>query len=99
MDVTEVRPFRAEVSGAAIDDLRERLARTRWPEKEPVEDWSMGIPLAYVQGLAGYWAEAYEMQRVADRLNRYEQFTTVIDGVDIHLLHVRSPVDGASRAS
>jgi len=80
MDVTEVRPFRVKVGGAAIDDLRERLARTRWPEKEPVEDWSMGIPLAYVQGLAGYWAEAYEMQRVADRLNRYDQFTTVIDG-------------------
>jgi len=56
MDVTEVRPFRVEVSGAAIDDLRERLARTRWPEKEPVEDWSMGIPLAYVQRLARYWA-------------------------------------------
>ena len=56
MDVTEVRPFRVEGSAAAIDDLRERLARTRWPEKEPVEDWSMGIPLAYVQGLAGYWA-------------------------------------------
>jgi len=52
--------------------------------------------LAYVQGLAEYWAEAYEMQRVADRLNRYERFTTVIDAVDIHFLHVRSPVDGAT---
>jgi epoxide hydrolase len=99
MDVTEVRPFCVEVSGAAIDDLRERLARTRWLEKEPVEDWSMGIPVAYVQGLAGYWAEAYEMQRVAGRLNRYEQFTTVIDGVDIHFLLVRSPVDGRRRTS
>jgi hypothetical protein len=54
MDVSEVRPFRVEISGAAIDDLRERLARMRWPEKEPVEDWSMGIPLMYVQELAAY---------------------------------------------
>ena len=95
-DLTEIRPFRVEISDTAIDDLRERLARTRWPEKEPVEDWSMGIPLAYVQGLARYWAESYEMQRVADQLNRYEQFTTTIDGVDIHFLHVCSPVEGAT---
>ena len=80
--MAEIRPFRVEISDAAIDDLRERLARTRWPEKEPVDDWSMGIPLAYVQELAGYWAESYEMRRVADQLNRYEQFTTSIDGVN-----------------
>jgi hypothetical protein len=54
-DITELRPFRVEISDAAIDDLRERLARTRWPEKEPVGDWSMGIPLAHVQELAEYW--------------------------------------------
>jgi len=96
MDVTEVRPFSVEISRAAIDDLRERLARTRWPEKEPVGDWSMGIPLAYVQELASYWAESYDMRRVADLLNRYEQFTTAIDGVDIHFLHVRAPVEGAT---
>jgi Epoxide hydrolase N terminus len=57
-DLSEIRPFRVEISDAAIDDLRWRLARTRWPKKEPVEDWSMGIPLAYVQQLAGYWAES-----------------------------------------
>jgi Epoxide hydrolase N terminus len=54
-DITGLRPFRVEISDAAIHDLRERLARTRWPEKEPVGDWSMGIPLAYVQELAEYW--------------------------------------------
>jgi epoxide hydrolase len=95
-DMTELRQFRVEISDAAIDDLHDRLARTRWPEKEPVEDWSMGIPLAYVQQLASYWAESYDMQRVADQLNRYEQYTTPIDGLDIHFLHVRSPVDGAT---
>jgi epoxide hydrolase len=91
-----LRPFRVEISDAAIDDLRGRLARTRWPEKEPVGDWSMGIPLAYVQELAEYWERSYDMQRVADRLNRYEQFTTTIDGVDVHFLWVRSPVEGAT---
>jgi epoxide hydrolase len=94
--MTEIHSFRVEISDAAIDDLRERLARTRWSEKEPVEDWSMGIPLAYVEELAAYWAESYEMTRAADRLNRYEQFTTTIDGLEIHFLHVRSPVEGAT---
>jgi len=56
----------------------------------------MGIPLANVQELAGYWQKSYDMWRVADRLNRYEQFITTIDGVDIHFLHVRSPVKGAT---
>ena len=93
---TELRPFRVEIGDAVIDDLRRRLARTRWPEKEPVDDWSMGIPLAYVQELAAYWAQSYDMRRVADLLNRYEQYTTTIDGVDIHFLHVRSPVAGAT---
>src|SRR5690348_9662724 len=77
-NITALRPFRVEISDAAIHDLRERLARTRWPEKEPVGDWSMGIPLAYVQELAGYWQKSYDMWRVADRLNRYEQFVTTI---------------------
>lgn len=95
-DKTRLRPFRVEINNAAIDDLRERLARTRWPEKEPVDDWSMGILLAYVQELTGYWEKSYDMQRVADRLNCYEQFTTTIDGVGIHFLHVRSPVAGAT---
>jgi pimeloyl-ACP methyl ester carboxylesterase len=94
--ITGLRPFRVEISDKAIDDLRERLARTRWPEREPVGDWSMGIPLAYVQELAGYWEKSYDMQRVADRLNRYEQFMTTIDGVDIHFLRVRSRVEGAT---
>jgi epoxide hydrolase len=93
---TELRPFRVEISDAAIADLRGRLARTRWPEKEPVGDWSMGIPLAYVQELAEYWEKSYDMQRVAERLNRYEQSMTTIDGVDIHFLWVRSPVEGAT---
>src|SRR5260370_30735105 len=95
-DSTDLRPFRVEIGDAVIADLRGRLAGTRWPEKEPVSDWSMGIPLAYVQELAEYWEKSYGMQRVADRLNRYAQFMTTIDGVDIHFLWVRSPVAGAT---
>lgn len=88
-------PFEAEVAGAAIADLRERLARTRWPDPEPVDDWSQGVPTAYMRDLCGYWRDGYDMRRVADRLNRYPQYTTEIDGVHVHFLHVRSPVSTA----
>ena len=97
--MAEIRPFRVEVHDAAIDDLRERLVRTRWPEKEPVDDWSMGIPLSYVQELAGYWQESYDMWRVPDRLNRYEQFTTTIDGSTSTSSGCARPLRGRSRAS
>ena len=63
--MTDIRPFRVEFSGAAIDDLRARQARTRWPESEPVDDWSIGIQLAYVKELARYWEQSYEMRPVA----------------------------------
>src|SRR5260370_34899672 len=73
-DITELRAFRVGISGAAIDDLRERLAPTRRPEKEPVGDWSVGIPLAYAQELAGDGEKASAMQRVANRLTRCGRF-------------------------
>jgi hypothetical protein len=96
--MTEIRPFRVEISDAVIDDLHERLARTRWPETEPVDDWSMGIPLAYVQERAGFWAASYEMQREADQLNRYEQFTTSIDGSTSTSSACARPLRGRRRA-
>jgi epoxide hydrolase len=84
-------PFRVGIEGAQIEDLRARLARTRWPERETVDDWSQGIPLSYVQELCGYWERDYDMRRVEKRLNAQPQFCTEIDGVAIHFLHVRSP--------
>ena len=87
----ELTPFKIEISDELIDDLRRRLGQTRWPESEPVDDWSQGMPLAYNQALCEYWRTEYDMQRVADKLNRYPQFTTTIDGLSIHFLHVRSP--------
>jgi epoxide hydrolase len=87
----EVTPFRIEVPEAALEDLRERLGRTRWPEPETVPDWSQGVPLSYLRALCRYWAEGYDWRATERRLNRLPQFRTDIDGLGIHLVHVRSP--------
>ena len=92
MGVTDdVRPFSIDVPESVLDDLRVRLAHTRWPDRENVDDWSQGIPLAYVQDVAGYWADGYDWRRGEAALNRFDQFITNIDGVDIHFIHQRSP--------
>ena len=94
---TDVRPFALHVPDAALEDLRERLGRTRWPEAETVgrpggsPDWSQGPPLALVRGLAAYWADTYDWRRVEAALNAHGQALTEVDGLDLHLLHVRSP--------
>jgi len=84
-------PFTIDVPQEVLDDLGERLRRTRWPEAEVVDDWSQGIPLAYVQEVCRYWAEQYDWRQRERLLNRFDQFTTTIDGLGIHFLHVRSP--------
>jgi pimeloyl-ACP methyl ester carboxylesterase len=84
-----IRPFRINVSEEALADLRRRLAATRWPEKETVDDDSQGVPLATLQELVRYW------QKVETRLNALPQFVTEIDGLDIHFIHVRSKHDKA----
>jgi pimeloyl-ACP methyl ester carboxylesterase len=90
-----VVPFRIAIPEAELDDLRDRLHRTRWPEAETVDDWSQGIPLAYVQELCAYWADGYDWRVTEARLNGLGQFRTKIDGRGIHGLHVRSPRDDA----
>jgi pimeloyl-ACP methyl ester carboxylesterase len=87
----EVKEFRIEVPESVLEDLRERLVRTRWPEAETVADSSQGIPLAYMQELCGYWAAGYDWRVTEARLNALPQFRTEIDGLGIHFLHVRSP--------
>jgi pimeloyl-ACP methyl ester carboxylesterase len=87
----EVVPFELAVPAAQLDDLKERLRRTRWPERETVDDWSQGIPLDYVQDICRYWAEAYDWRATEERINRIPQFRTELDGLGIHFLHVRSP--------
>ncbi|TXL78177.1 epoxide hydrolase [Vineibacter terrae] len=86
-----IRPFRIAVDDGVLDDLRARLRRTRWPEAELVGDWSQGAPLAWIQDVCRYWAEDYDWRRREALLNRFAQFTTTIDGLDIHFAHVRSP--------
>ena len=91
----EIIPFRIDVPDADLADLRDRLRRTRWPDQETVDDWSQGAPLAWVQDLCQYWASGYDWRAREARLNSFPQFRTTIDGLDLHLLHVRSPHDGA----
>ena len=88
-------PFRITATDEQLADLKRRLAATRWPDKEPCDDWSQGTPLAYTQELCRYWADAYDWRARAARLNRFAQFTTHIDGVDIHFMHVRSKHENA----
>ena len=92
---TEIKPFNVEVSEEQIDDLRRRIAATRWPTKELVDDRSQGVQLAPLKELARYWAEDYDFGRIEARLNALPQFTTEIDGVDIHFIHVRSQHEDA----
>jgi pimeloyl-ACP methyl ester carboxylesterase len=92
---TAIRPFTIEVPEADLEDLRTRIAATRWPEKETVEDQSQGPQLATVQALARYWLEEYDWRKCEAKINSYPQFLTEIDGLDIHFLHVRSPHEDA----
>jgi pimeloyl-ACP methyl ester carboxylesterase len=90
-----IEPFTVSTGEAALADLAGRLRRTRWPERETVTGWSQGVPLDYLRGLCGYWASGYDWPATAARLNRIPQFTTEIDGLRVHFLHVRSPRPGA----
>lgn len=83
-------PFRIQIPDAALDDLKDRLARTRWPVESPGTGWERGVPTGYLRGLAEYWRTGYDWRRHEARLNEHPQFTTVIDGQTIHFYHVRS---------
>jgi epoxide hydrolase len=92
----DVTPFLVDVPESSLADLRDRLRRTRWPEPETVGDWSQGTPLAYVRELCRYWLMEYEWSAAQARLNRFPQFLTRIDDLDVHFVHVRSPHPGAT---
>src|SRR5215467_13203388 len=85
-----IRPFTFNAPQAKLDDLRRRVAATQWPEKETVADQSQGVPLATMQELARYWATDYDWRKAEAKLNALPQFTTKIDGLEIHFIHVRS---------
>ena len=92
---TEIRPFHVDISEEQIDDLRRRIAASRWPSSELVQDRSQGVQLATLQELARYWTSEYDFGRVEARLNALPQFAAEIDGVEIHFIHVRSPHEKA----
>ena len=87
----DIRPFSIDVANETLDDLRSRLRNTRWPERELVDDWSQGTPLAYVQEVCEYWADDYDWRAREAALNRFDQFITSIDNLDLHFIHQRSP--------
>src|SRR5256885_4858920 len=92
---TEIRPFQIDMSEEAIADLRRRIDAMRWPSQELVADRSQGVQLATLQALARYWATGYDWRRCEKRLNALPQFTTEIDGIRIHFIHVRSRHENA----
>ena len=83
-----LRPFLIEIPRADLDDLRDRLARTRWSDELPGREWSRGVPQGYLRELADYWRTTYDWRAHEAELNRYPQFTTTIDGQNVHFLHV-----------
>ncbi len=86
-----IEPFRIDVSGEVLADLRRRLLTTRWPDPEPVDDWSQGVPFAYLRDICQTWADDYDWRARERRMNQVPQFRTEIDNLAIHFLHVRSP--------
>jgi pimeloyl-ACP methyl ester carboxylesterase len=96
MGDTAITPFAVEVPDPEIDDLRSRLRATRWPSAAPAQGWTYGTDLAYLQDLCGYWAEEFDWRAQEACLNAFSQFTTVIDGEQIHFVHARSSVPDAT---
>jgi epoxide hydrolase len=90
-DANTIRPFRIDVPDAVLDDLRQRLHATRWPDRETVSDWMQGAPLTWIKDMCTYWADQYDWRTSEAKLNRFDQFTTSINGLDIHFIHQRSP--------
>jgi pimeloyl-ACP methyl ester carboxylesterase len=89
-DPAAIRPYNVRVDEAVLKDLRERLARTRWPDQIPSSGWAYGVDQAYLRGLVEYWRTSFDWRAAERQLNAWDQFTTVIDGVELHFIHQRS---------
>src|SRR5580700_3587571 len=92
---SKIRPYRINIPQGALDDLRDRLGRTRWPDEMPGVGWDLGVPLDYLKDLTEYWATTYDWRSQERTLNEFPQFTTTIDHQNVHFLHVRSTEPGA----
>ena len=93
--LTAIRDFRIDIPEAELDDLRQRLTNTRFPEAETPDDWSQGVPLAYARELRDYWLEEYDWRSREARYNEFAQYETSLSELPIHFLHVRSPEPAA----
>ncbi len=93
--MSDIKPFQVEISDEELANLKTKLKNTRFPEAETPDDWSQGVPLAYIRELAEYWEKDYDLRRIESRLNTYPQFRTELDGLNIHFLHIRSPEENA----
>src|SRR5262245_12501026 len=85
-----IEPFKIAVEEKILRDLKDRLARTRWPDQIEGSNWEYGVPVAYMKDLIEYWQTRYDWREQEKKLNRFDQFVTRIDGLDIHFIHVRS---------
>jgi pimeloyl-ACP methyl ester carboxylesterase len=95
MNSTEITPFRIDIAQAQLDDLHRRLDATRWPDELPDAGWDYGIPLGYLKELTAYWRESYDWRVHEARFNGFPQYTTTIDGQNVHFLHIRSAEENA----
>ena len=95
-DPAAIRPFQVDVPEPVLADLRERLRGTRYPDEIPGSDWGYGTNLAYLKELVGYWTDEFDWRAQERRINGFDHFKTVIDGLDIHFIHQRSPVEDAT---
>ncbi len=96
MGNTEIHPFRLDIPQEQLDELHAKLDSTRWPAPLPGDGWDTGVPVAWLRGLAEYWRDGYDWRAVEREINRFPQFTTEIEGQDIHFLHIRSAEEGAT---
>ena len=87
---TEIRPFRIEITDVTLDDLRDRLGRTRFPDQLEASGWENGTELSYLRELCAYWRDKFDWRAQEALLNRFDQYKTEIDGLDLHFIHVRS---------
>ena len=92
----EIVPFQLDIPQSQLDDLRDRLAKTRWPDELPEVGWSRGVPVGYLSGLAEYWRTRYDWRTHEAQLNKFPHFVTTVDGQRLHFLHVRSPEPDAT---
>ena len=92
---TEIQPFRIHVEESVLEDLQERLAKTRWPDQIPGSGWDYGVDVGYLQALVAHWRDGYDWREHERELNALPQFTTELDGLTLHFLHVRSPHEDA----